>query len=212
MKKLFFIVFAFFTCTLCAEEKIQIQLPKITTYVESVVEQKVVITEDDIKDLTKTEDVAEVLLDKAQKLYDDRKAEFGEDLIKEIERSALLRNVDMRWMDHIDAMDQLKRGIGLRAYAQKDPAIAFREESFDMFDEMTNEIREGTVDFVLKVRIRKEEPVERKQTVKITSTSGSDDQTVKKQPVKKDKKVGRNDPCPCGSGKKYKKCCGLNEA
>ena len=170
------------------------------------------ITEEEIENLTKTEDIAEVLLDKAQKLYDDRKAEFGEDLIKEIERSALLRNVDMRWMDHIDAMDQLKRGIGLRAYAQKDPAIAFREESFDMFDEMTNEIREGTVDFVLKVRIRKEEPVERKQTVKITATSGSDDQTVKKQPVKKAQKIGRNDPCPCGSGKKYKKCCGLNEA
>ncbi len=169
------------------------------------------ITEEEIENLTKTEDIAEVLLDKAQKLYDDRKAEFGEELIKEIERSALLRNVDMRWMDHIDAMDQLKRGIGLRAYAQKDPAIAFREESFDMFDEMTNEIREGTVDFVLKVRIRKEEPVERKQTVKITATSGSDDQTVKKQPVKKAQKIGRNDPCPCGSGKKYKKCCGQNE-
>ena len=168
------------------------------------------ITEDEIKDFTKTEDVAEVLLDKAQKLYDERKAEFGEELIKEIERSALLRNVDMRWMDHIDAMDQLKRGISLRAYAQKDPVIAFREESFDMFDEMTNEIREGTVDFVLKVRIRKEEPVERKQTVKITATS-ADDQTVKKQPVKKAQKVGRNDPCPCGSGKKYKKCCGMNE-
>ena len=170
------------------------------------------ITEEEIENLTKTEDIAEVLLDKAQKLYDDRKAEFGEDLIKEIERSALLRNVDMRWMDHIDAMDQLKRGIGLRAYAQKDPAIAFREESFDMFDEMTNEIRECTVDFVLKLRIRKEEPVEIKQTVKITATSGSDDQTVKKQPVKKAQKIGRNDPCPCGSGKKYKKCCGLNEA
>ena len=169
------------------------------------------ITEEEIENLTKTEDIAEVLLDKAQKLYDDRKAEFGEELIKEIERSALLRNVDMRWMDHIDAMDQLKRGIGLRAYAQKDPAIAFREESFDMFDEMTNEIREGTVDFVLKVRIRKEDPVERKQTVKITATSGSDDQTVKKQPVKKAQKIGRNDPCPCGSGKKYKKCCGQNE-
>ncbi|MBR3789719.1 MAG: preprotein translocase subunit SecA [Clostridia bacterium] len=169
------------------------------------------ITEEEIENLTKTEDIAEVLLDKAQKLYDDRKAEFGEELIKEIERSALLRNVDMRWMDHIDAMDQLKRGIGLRAYAQKDPAIAFREESFDMFDEMTNEIREGTVDFVLKVRIRKEDPVERKQTVKITATSGSDDQTVKQQPVKKAQKIGRNDPCPCGSGKKYKKCCGQNE-
>ncbi len=169
------------------------------------------ISEDDIKDIKKTDEITEFLLNKAQKLYDDRKAEFGEDLIKEIERNGLLRNVDMRWMDHIDAMDQLKRGINLRAYAQQDPVIAFRNESLDMFEEMNNEIKEGTVDFVLKIRIKKEEPVERKQTVKITATSGSDDGTVKKVPVKKVAKIGRNDPCPCGSGKKYKKCCGINE-
>lgn len=169
------------------------------------------IKADEISDLNKNEEIAEYMLNKAQALYDERKAEFGDELIKEIERTGLLRNVDMRWMDHIDAMDQLKKGIYLRAYAQKDPVIAFREESFDMFDEMSNDIREGTVDFVLRVRIRKEAPVERKQTVKITSTSGADDGSVKKEPVKKGKKVGRNDPCPCGSGKKYKKCCGMNE-
>ena len=91
--------------------------------------------------------------------------------------------------------------------AQKDPVIVFRDQGLDMFEEMTNGIREGTVDFVLQSRVRKEAPMERKQTVKITAQSGSDDGTVKKEPKKADKKPGRNDPCPCGSGKKYKKCC-----
>ena len=166
--------------------------------------------ENEILNLDKTDDIIELLLNKAQEIYDERKEEYGEEPIKEIERVGLLRNVDMRWMDHIDAMDQLKRSMGLMGYGQKDPVIVFRDQSLDMFEEMTNGIREGTVDFVLKARIRKEEPVERKQTVKITSTSGSDDGTVKKEPKKADKKPGRNDPCPCGSGKKYKKCCGMN--
>ena len=169
------------------------------------------VSEDDIKDLHKTEDIAEALLNKAQEIYDSRVAEYGEDAIKEIERVGLLRNVDIRWMDHIDAMDQLKRSMNLMGYGQKDPVIVFRDQGLDMFEEMTDGIREGTVDFVLQARIRKEEPVERKATVKITSTSGSDDGTVKKEPKKADKKPGRNDPCPCGSGKKYKKCCGIND-
>ena len=169
------------------------------------------VKESDIEGLNKTEDIAEVLLNKAQEIYDARKEEYGEEAIKEIERVGLLRNVDIRWMDHIDAMDQLKRSMNLMGYGQKDPVIVFRDQGLDMFEEMTNGIREGTVDFVLQARIRKEEPVERKQTVKITSTSGSDDSTVKKEPKKANKKPGRNDPCPCGSGKKYKKCCGMNE-
>ncbi len=169
------------------------------------------ISESDIEGIRKTENVAEVLLNKAQELYDARKAEFGEETIKELERIGLLRNVDIRWMEHIDAMDQLKRSMNLMGYGQKDPVIVFRDEGLDMFEEMTNGIREGTVDFVLQTRIRKEAPMERKETVKITSTSGSDDGTVKKEPKKANKKPGRNDPCPCGSGKKYKKCCGMNE-
>ncbi len=170
------------------------------------------INESDIENISSNEEITVLLLDKAQELYDARKAEYGEDVIKEIERVGLLRNVDMRWMDHIDAMDQLKRSMNLMGYGQKDPVIVFRDEGLDMFEEMTNGIREGTVDFVLQARIRKEEPVERKQVAKITATSGADDGTVKKQPVKKGQKVGRNDPCPCGSGKKYKKCCGMNES
>ena len=169
------------------------------------------INESDIKGINDTDEIAEVLLNKAQELYDSRKEELGEETVKELERVGLLRNVDIRWMEHIDAMDQLKRSMNLMGYGQKDPVIVFRDEGLDMFEEMTNGIREGTVDFVLQSRVRKEAPMERKQTVKITAQSGSDDGTVKKEPKKADKKPGRNDPCPCGSGKKYKKCCGINE-
>ena len=169
------------------------------------------INDSDIKGINDTEEIAEVLLNKAQELYDARKEELGEETVKELERVGLLRNVDIRWMEHIDAMDQLKRSMSLMGYGQKDPVIVFRDEGLDMFEEMTNGIREGTVDFVLQSRVRKEAPMERKQTVKITAQSGSDDGTVKKEPKKADKKPGRNDPCPCGSGKKYKKCCGINE-
>ncbi len=166
------------------------------------------IEKDQIDHLDDSEKILNILIDKAFALYDERRRVFGQELMSELERKALLQNVDMRWMNHIDAMDELKRGISLRAYGQKDPVIAFREESFDMFDEMTNEIREGTVDFVLKARIRTQEDVKREQQAKITATSGASDGTAdKKIPIKKGQKVGRNDPCPCQSGKKYKHCC-----
>ena len=135
---------------------------------------------------------------------------YGADVMKELEHKALIENVDIRWMNHIDAMEQLKQSIGLRAYAQKDPVVAFRMESYDMFEEMTDGIREGTVQFVLTAIVRSEEDVKREQTVKITSTNQTDG-SEKARPVKKGQKVGRNDPCPCGSGLKYKKCCGRYE-
>ncbi|MBQ6067479.1 MAG: preprotein translocase subunit SecA [Clostridia bacterium] len=140
---------------------------------------------------------------------DEMTASYGKEIMTALEHKVLITNVDMNWMDHIDAMDQLKRGIGLRAYAQQDPVVAFRQESFDMFDEMTTSIREGTVQMLLTAVVHSEEDVKRKQTVTVTSsTGGSTDGSEKKQPVKKGAKVGRNDPCPCGSGKKYKQCCG----
>ncbi|MGN0526287.1 MAG: preprotein translocase subunit SecA [Acutalibacteraceae bacterium] len=168
-------------------------------------------TEEEITSQKKPDDIAELLLNKIDEMYTQRINEYGENTIKEIERVGLLRNVDMRWMDHIDAMDQLKRSMNLMGYGGKDPIITFRDTGMDMFEEMNDGIREGTVEFVLRAKIKKEEPVERKETVKITSTSGADDGTVKKEPIKKASKPGRNDPCPCGSGKKYKKCCGANE-
>ena len=144
-------------------------------------------------------------------IYTAKYEEYGEELMAELERKVLLHNVDQRWMDHLDAMDELKRGIYLRSYAQQDPVVAFRMESYDMFDEMNSLIREGTVTTLTLFRIRSEEDVKREQAAKITATNGETDGSDKKRPVKKGEKVGRNDPCPCGSGKKYKKCCGANE-
>lgn len=143
--------------------------------------------------------------------YIRQEADFGEDVFREIERIILLRNVDTKWIDHIDAMDQLRQGIGLRAIGNEDPVRAYQIEGFDMFEEMTAAIQEDTVKMLM--RVRPQEKVQRKEVAKITGTSGGDlGGTGKPQPVvKKDKKVGRNDPCPCGSGKKYKKCCGQNE-
>ena len=142
-------------------------------------------------------------------MHEEREAQFGPELMRELERSMLLRCVDMHWMDHIDAMDEFKRSVGLRAYGQKDPVVVFRQESYDMFDDMTCSIREATVRTVLNARVRTEEEVKREKVAEITGVSGSGDGSEKGRTVRnKDKKVGPNDPCPCGSGKKYKKCCG----
>lgn len=143
--------------------------------------------------------------------YARQEADFGEDVFREIERIVLLRNVDTKWIDHIDAMDQLRQGIGLRAIGNEDPVRAYQIEGFDMFEEMTAEIQEDTIKMLM--RVKPQEKIQRKEVAKITGTSGGDmGGTGKPQPVvKKEKKVGRNDPCPCGSGKKYKKCCGQNE-
>ena len=117
----------------------------------------------------------------------------------------MLRVVDEYWMDNIDAMDDLKQGIGLRAYGQHDPVIAYKEEGYQMFEAMINAIREETVRRLFAMQVRPAQQVQRTRVAKETATSG--DGTVKKQPVRVQKKAGPNDPCPCGSGKKYKKCC-----
>ncbi len=166
-------------------------------------DEKLESEDDHDKILEQMLSIANSKLEKQTELY-------GADVMKELEHKALIENVDIRWMNHIDAMEQLKQSIGLRAYAQKDPVVAFRMESYDMFEEMTDGIREGTVQFVLTAIVRSEEDVKREQTVKITSTNQTDG-SEKARPVKKGQKVGRNDPCPCGSGLKYKKCCGRYE-
>ncbi len=163
---------------------------------------------DSEKQKVTTAQITEMLTERGHELYEKREQEFGSETMRELERVVLLRNVDQHWMDHIDAMEELKQGIGLRAMAQRDPVVEFRLEGFDMFDEMTAAIREDTVRMMLTLRIRKEAPVERKQVAKPTSASaGGTDGSEKARPVKKGKKTGPNDPCPCGSGKKYKKCC-----
>ena len=151
------------------------------------------------------------LKETGNKKLKERREMFGEEIYQDLSRKILLRNVDMLWMDHIDAMDDLKEGIHLRSYAQQDPVVAFRMESYDMFDEMTETIRENTVKMMFTTVVRRREDVERQAVAKITATSSGGDDSVKKEPVRKAKKVGPNDPCPCGSGKKYKKCCGSPE-
>ncbi|MBP3328017.1 MAG: preprotein translocase subunit SecA [Clostridia bacterium] len=153
-------------------------------------------------------DAKEMLLERGHALYEKREEILGDETMRALERMILLRNVDTKWMDHIDDMDELRRGIGLRAYGQQQPVVAYRVQGSDLFDEMSTNIREDTVKQMLTVVIKSKEETERKQTAKITSESGSSDGSEKGRTVRKGKKVGPNDPCPCGSGKKYKKCCG----
>ena len=146
------------------------------------------------------------LKEEAVKLYEMKEAEFPEpEAIREIERVILLKVIDRKWMDHIDDMDQLRQGAGLQAYAQRDPLVEYKMNGYEMFDEMTQNIREETVRLLFRVRI--EQKVEREQVAKVTGTNKDD--TLQKGPVKRmEAKIYPNDPCPCGSGKKYKQCCG----
>ena len=158
---------------------------------------------------TERSDIETTLIDRAMAIYAEKEAEFG-DRMREVERVVLLKTVDRYWMDHIDNMDELRRGIHLRAYGQKDPVVLYRIEGFDMFDQMIAAIREDTAHLMLTVRIRTEEEPKREQVAKVTGASAGGDDTARPRTVRKTaaQKVGRNDPCPCGSGKKYKKCCG----
>ncbi|MCI9372789.1 MAG: preprotein translocase subunit SecA [Lachnospiraceae bacterium] len=146
------------------------------------------------------------LKEEAVKLYESKEAEFPEpEAIREIERVILLKVIDRKWMDHIDDMDQLRQGVGLQAYGQRDPLVEYKLNGYEMFDEMTQNIREETVRLLFRVRI--EQKVEREQVAKVTGTNKDD--SAPKGPVKRaEAKVYPNDPCPCGSGKKYKQCCG----
>ena len=169
-------------------------------------------TTQQLTDVSK-DDIKELLLKKAFEIYEAKEKQFGEKMMREIERVVLLKNVDIKWMDHIDAMEELKRGIYLRSYGQKDPVVEYRIEGSEMFDQMTESIREDTIRLLLTVQIKNpnDEP-KREQVAKPTTASVAGDGSTAKQPVKKGVKVGPNDPCPCGSGKKYKKCCGLNKS
>mgnify|MGYP002152248564 CR=1 FL=1 len=159
----------------------------------------------DIESLTK-EDLIDRIMKKSEEAYKVKEAEFGEDQFREIERVVLLQVVDRKWMDHIDAMDQLRQGIGLRAYGQQDPVRAYQIEGFDMFEEMTRSIWEDTVG--LLYHVVKNENMERRRVAQPVNAVAPGQQPENRTVVNKEKKIGRNDPCPCGSGKKYKKCHG----
>ena len=147
------------------------------------------------------------LKEKALKMYEDKEAQFPEpEQIREIERVVLLKVIDRKWMDHIDDMEQLRQGVGLQAYGQRDPLVEYKMSGYEMFDAMTENIKEDTVRLLLHVKV--EQKVEREEVAKVTGTNKDD--SVQKGPIKKEVKVYPNDPCPCGSGKKYKQCCGRN--
>jgi preprotein translocase subunit SecA len=168
---------------------------------------KIELTKDQMNHMKKN-DLIQQLKEDAVKLYEEKEAEFPEiEQIREIERVILLRVIDRKWMDHIDDMDQLRQGIGLQAYGQRQPIVEYKFQGFEMFDEMINSIREDTVKALLHVRI--EQKVEREQVAKVTGTNRDD--SVANAPIKRaSKKIQPNDPCPCGSGRKYKHCCGRN--
>ena len=152
-------------------------------------------------------DLADIIYAEALATYEKKEAAYTPSVMRELERVVMLRVVDEYWMDHIDAMDDLKQGIGLRAYGQHDPVIAYKEEGFEMFQAMINAIREETIRRMFLVNLRPQQEVKRQKVASELSATGSPDKTVKQQPVRSNKKAGPNDPCPCGSGKKYKKCC-----
>jgi len=154
------------------------------------------------------DDLREKLLSIALQRYEEKEREFGTDNMRELERIVMLKVVDQKWMDHIDAMDQLRHGIGLRAYGQRDPVVEYKFEGFEMFEEMIKSIQEEVIRIIMNSRIDTERPLQREKVAEPVAASHGEE-TVKK-PVVKGNKVGRNDLCPCGSGKKYKKCCGAN--
>ncbi len=167
-----------------------------------------VFTPEECDDLT-AEQLTNELADQAHKVYDAKEQALTAPIMRELERVVLLKNVDSKWMDHIDAMTELRNGIGLRAYGQHDPVVEYKREGFDMFDAMIDSIREDTVRMIFLAQVRTREEPKREQVAKETGAAGASDGSVAPTPKRVGKKPGPNDPCPCGSGKKYKKCCYL---
>lgn len=187
-------------------QDIEAEVRTLLQYLEEICLPHGIVTVEELADLS-NEQIKNKLTETIMDIYKGKEFEFGEEQLREIERVVLLRVVDQKWMDHIDNMDHLKQGMGLRAYKQQDPIQAYQMEGSAMFEEMIEGIKTETVKFLFHVRV--ERPIEREQVAKETSAShGQDDNSLKKEPIKSDHKFGRNDLCPCGSGKKYKNCCG----
>ncbi len=187
-------------------QDIESEIKTLLQYLEEICMPHGVVTVEELADLS-NEQIKNKLIETVLNIYKGKELEFGEEQLREIERVVLLRVVDQKWMAHIDNMDHLKQGMGLRAYKQQDPIQAYQMEGSAMFEEMIEGIKLETVKFLFHVRV--ERPVEREKVAEETSaTHGNDDKSLKKEPIRNDNKLGRNDLCSCGSGKKYKNCCG----
>ncbi|WP_422447595.1 preprotein translocase subunit SecA [Thermoanaerobacterium sp. DL9XJH110] len=179
-------------------------LKGLSEYLADIFQIKGEILPGDVEKMSR-EDVRQSIIEKALSAYERKEAELGAETMRELERFIMLKVVDQKWMDHIDAMDQLREGIGLRAYGQRDPLVEYKIEGYEMFQEMIKNIQEDTLRYLFRMQV-KTAPQRQQKTYNVTYSHGGSDE--KPQPVRKEKKIGRNDPCPCGSGKKYKKCCG----
>ena len=171
-------------------------------YLQSIFLPKRSMKKEEIEGMER-EELKEALLDKGFRLYEAKEAEVSSEDMRELERVILLKVVDTKWMDHLDAMDQLREGISLRAYGQQDPVQAYQIEGYDMFTELIKSIKQDTIKYIFNVSVNR---IPQREKVAEPTTTNED--RGGKKPVVKEAKVGRNDPCPCGSGKKYKKCCG----
>ncbi|KEI12994.1 preprotein translocase subunit SecA [Clostridium novyi B str. ATCC 27606] len=188
------------------DETLEEDLEKLLAYLQEIYLPKDAVTVDELK-IKSDDEIKDILIDIAQKLYSEKEEEITPERMREIERVILLKIVDTKWMDHIDNMDHLRQGMGLRAYRQQDPVQAYQFEGSEMFDEMINSIKIDTVKYLFHIQV--ERNIERERVAKETSTNINGDDSLKQEPVRRDDdKVGRNDLCPCGSGKKYKNCCG----
>jgi preprotein translocase subunit SecA len=176
----------------------------LSEYMADIFQIRDVIDSASLENMSR-DDVRDTLIEKAQAAYEKKEEELGSETMRELERFIMLKVVDQKWMDHIDAMDQLREGIGLRAYGQRDPVIEYKIEGYDMFQEMIKNIQEDTLRYLFRVQV-KAAPQMQQRAYNVSYSHGGSEE--KRQPIRKEKKIGRNDPCPCGSGKKYKKCCG----
>ncbi len=174
-------------------------LPGLLAYVEQHVLPRIDFTIDELKGMTRSV-MKDFLQERTHRLYEEREEELGSETMRELERAIMLRIIDDKWMDHIDAMDQLRNGINLRAYGQRDPLVEYKFEAFNAFESMVYSIKEDVVRYILRVKVV-QQPQERQTFV-------NQGEEAEKKPVRVGKKIGRNQPCPCGSGKKYKNCCG----
>jgi len=188
------------------EEEFENDLGNLINYLEDIYIPKDYLKVDDLAKLSNDE-IKEKLYTMAHNMYMEKEEKFESEQMREIERVILLRVVDTKWMDHIDNMDHLKQGIGLRAYKQQDPVQAYQFEGSQMFDEMIYNIKVETIKYLFHVQIQRAPERERVAKETTTNYDGGNGST-KKEPIRRENKVGRNDPCPCGSGKKYKNCCG----
>lgn len=174
-----------------------------------MIKDALVITREEMENYTK-DDLRETLLNSAIQAYEAKETEYGSEMMRELERIVLLRVVDEKWMDHIDAMDQLRYGVGMRAYGQRDPVIEYKYEGFEMFEEMIKNIHQDSVKMMLHLKVNREQGAPKREKVAEPVEASHGDSGPRKPAARSSEKVGRNDPCPCGSGKKYKKCCGAD--